>query len=644
MSLCVLIICTSHNVLGQTGYPTGVWSTEAIHPYHVFTSAGLNVVFASPKGGPIPLDPYSDPRVGAQSLVKNDSIVDHFLSDAHCMSLFNNSIKTSSVDPSQYDAVFVAGGNGALFDLPGDDGVLKILSFFAFGSDRPFGCVCHGTSALLELKDHNNNNKYYVEGKRVTSFDNEEEDIAGRQIGVPYLPFYLESELRKRGALFCNGPPFQPFTTVDEDGRLVCGQQNFSGSAAAELLLAALLRKQRLASVTWMQQETRDTMMEALNGQWTNAHVERVAKKDGRVLYRRRSFNIKQDATFDLLVDVFSDRDAKNHIFSLFFSNGPFVLEEPSSVQRVAWNSKWGHTRWFIIPHAQSFITDVLQKDPRTNNFLWELGVPMDVSELGAIDVPSIAEGDFEYDIVAISKDKTKLVFGHRGYEPPMHVKDRHQLLSCDYLVRFNDFDARVATSMQFNKSKLVKKWVIIGKGRLGSAVGQVLNNIGHSVVYATRGEELNSVHDADVVLLAIPSSEVESVLKRIIPSLDAHKTLIDATNNIGPNVSLVLNATTPSAQQLVANIQVIKCFNTLGSASISSPMSGSIRKDMFYCGGSPDEKTWLQHVLQSMGFNPVDMGDWTNAKSLEALAQLWVFSAYAKNRGPSIAWKLLRK
>ncbi len=220
----VLIVATSHDKLGATGYPTGVWSTEAIHPWHVFHSAGIAVDFASPKGGAIPLDPYSDPRQPQLSMVKNDPVVDAFLADKNAMQQWNSSIPVEQIDASKYDAVFVAGGNGALFDLPSHPATVALLQRFADSSDKTIASVCHGSAALLHLKTADGT-RPWVQGKRVTGFDNEEEAIAGAQIGVSYLPFYLETELRKQGALFVNGPPFSTFTAVDENGRLVTGQQ-----------------------------------------------------------------------------------------------------------------------------------------------------------------------------------------------------------------------------------------------------------------------------------------------------------------------------------------------------------------------------------------------------------------------------------
>ena len=57
----ILIVTTSHNLLGKTGYPTGVWLPEMTHPFSALANAGFNITIASVKGGTVPIDPYSVP-------------------------------------------------------------------------------------------------------------------------------------------------------------------------------------------------------------------------------------------------------------------------------------------------------------------------------------------------------------------------------------------------------------------------------------------------------------------------------------------------------------------------------------------------------------------------------------------------------
>ena len=56
----ILMVLTSHDVLGNTGRKTGFWLEEFAAPYFVFRDADVQLTLASPKGGQPPIDPKSD--------------------------------------------------------------------------------------------------------------------------------------------------------------------------------------------------------------------------------------------------------------------------------------------------------------------------------------------------------------------------------------------------------------------------------------------------------------------------------------------------------------------------------------------------------------------------------------------------------
>jgi putative intracellular protease/amidase len=71
-----------------------------------------------------------------------------------------------------------------------------------------------------------------VRGKRVTGFTNDEEEAVHLTNVVPFL---VEDELKRLGAIFEKVPNWQPFSIVD--GRLLTGQNPASSTSAAEALL-----------------------------------------------------------------------------------------------------------------------------------------------------------------------------------------------------------------------------------------------------------------------------------------------------------------------------------------------------------------------------------------------------------------------
>jgi putative intracellular protease/amidase len=54
MAKRVLMVLTSHDMMGISGKKTGNWFDEVATPYYKFKEAGFDVTLASPKGGPRP--------------------------------------------------------------------------------------------------------------------------------------------------------------------------------------------------------------------------------------------------------------------------------------------------------------------------------------------------------------------------------------------------------------------------------------------------------------------------------------------------------------------------------------------------------------------------------------------------------------
>src|ERR1700749_2174742 len=79
----ILMVLTSHDVLGNTGRKTGFWLEEFAAPYFVFRDAGVALALASPKGGQPPGDPKSDEpgnQTDAMARFKKDAVAQKALS------------------------------------------------------------------------------------------------------------------------------------------------------------------------------------------------------------------------------------------------------------------------------------------------------------------------------------------------------------------------------------------------------------------------------------------------------------------------------------------------------------------------------------------------------------------------------------
>ena len=97
--------------------------------------------------------------------------------------------------------------------------------------------VCHATSVLLKTKL--SDGSPLVSGKTWTGFADSEEDFADTYVGQRIQPFRIEEEAKKlEGTTFVVNGRFKPFAV--RDGLLITGQQQYSGGAAAKLVIEAL--------------------------------------------------------------------------------------------------------------------------------------------------------------------------------------------------------------------------------------------------------------------------------------------------------------------------------------------------------------------------------------------------------------------
>ena len=225
----VLIITTSHHALGDTGEKTGVWLEEFAAPYYVFLDAGASITIASPKGGEVPLDPKS----GQADAITAST--ERFQQDTTAMDRLKQAIPLKEIKEEDFDAVFLPGGHGPMWDLANND-VLKSLLEAFYKKRKPMGLVCHGVVGLVSLQ--NENGEPLVNGLKLTSFSNSEEEAMGLSNVVPFL---LESKLRSLGAKYNSGPDFNNYVVAD--GNIITGQNPASSVDTAIEILSMLISK-----------------------------------------------------------------------------------------------------------------------------------------------------------------------------------------------------------------------------------------------------------------------------------------------------------------------------------------------------------------------------------------------------------------
>lgn len=231
----ILMIAANPGVSPTTGWPIGFWWAELTHPYWAFKQAGYAVDIASPRGGGLLADSYSDPE-DASGYSADDILSLGFKKSPTHAALLKGTRAVAEIVLDGYDAIFLAGGQSPMVTMA-DDSALHAFIARAYEAGKIVAVVCHGTCVLLKTRLANGD--LLVKGKTWTGFANSEEAFADSFVGKRIQPFWIEDEARKiADTNFIVQSRFTPFAV--RDGDLITGQQQHSGAAAAALVIEAL--------------------------------------------------------------------------------------------------------------------------------------------------------------------------------------------------------------------------------------------------------------------------------------------------------------------------------------------------------------------------------------------------------------------
>ncbi|MGU7998302.1 type 1 glutamine amidotransferase domain-containing protein [Streptococcus suis] len=224
----VLIVLTNVQQYGEHERLTGLWLSELTHFYDELVKAGYEADFVSPKGGYVPLDPHS--------LTMMDAVDRTYYTDADFRNrALGQTLRPDQVKAADYDVIFYTGGHGVMWDFPQSMEIAELASQI-YQNGGLVTAVCHGVAGLLPIKDESG--QALIEGKAITGFTNQEEELNGT---TDLVPFLTETALLEKGAKVEIGTAFTP--VVRQDSRVLTGQNPQSARALGQMVVSVLAKE-----------------------------------------------------------------------------------------------------------------------------------------------------------------------------------------------------------------------------------------------------------------------------------------------------------------------------------------------------------------------------------------------------------------
>jgi putative intracellular protease/amidase len=227
----VIAVSSFNGAIYPNGHKTGLFLTEALHPYEVFTAAGFEVDLASETG----TFGFDFNSLTPPFLAGSDQAVYKNANHPFMVALKSKLKKAADLKRGDYGVFFASAGHSALYDYPTAKG-LQTIAADIWDRGGVVGAVCHGPAIMPGIIDPKTG-RSIIEGKTVTGFTIEGE-----------LIFNILDKLREDKvvpvveAVTAVGANYTTSMNAFDDysvtsGRVVTGTNPQSGRSAAERIV-----------------------------------------------------------------------------------------------------------------------------------------------------------------------------------------------------------------------------------------------------------------------------------------------------------------------------------------------------------------------------------------------------------------------
>lgn len=223
------IAITSYNeIFYADGKRTGLFFTEALHPFNVLTEAGFDVDLASETG----TFGYDEHSLSKEFVTPEDEAAYHDPQHPFMVKLNTQLMKASDVKKDEYGLFFASAGHASLYDYPHARGLQSIAEDI-WSRGGIVSAVCHGPAILPGIIDAKTGQSI-IAGKAVTGFTTEGEIVLKilDKIQQDKVPTIEEGAAAVEAKYLSPLRPFDDYSITD--GRVVTGANPASAHSTAE--------------------------------------------------------------------------------------------------------------------------------------------------------------------------------------------------------------------------------------------------------------------------------------------------------------------------------------------------------------------------------------------------------------------------
>lgn len=168
----LIAVTSAQAALFQGKEITGLFISEALHPYNVLVAAGFEVDLASETGT------YTPDWLSQQpDFLNGEDLATWTDTSSEFRKKVDNMPKALDLDGSKYGIFFASAGHASLIDYPTATGLQKIATQ-VWANGGIVSSVCHGPAIFANIIDPATNEPL-IKGKRITGFTTEAEHDMG---------------------------------------------------------------------------------------------------------------------------------------------------------------------------------------------------------------------------------------------------------------------------------------------------------------------------------------------------------------------------------------------------------------------------------------------------------------------------------